>query len=102
MGGLSSPDDRGYSVAVYNSSEIYTLGMFRGTVDFDPGPGTASLAAVGSNSMFLQKLHKGISNDIAETATENAISIYPNPAGDIVTVVNITTPATVTVYDVTG
>lgn len=36
---------------------VYTVGEFRGTVDFDPGPGTANLNMIGTYSnTFVQKL----------------------------------------------
>src|SRR6185436_1054252 len=39
LGGPSS--DRGYSIALDGSTNIYTNGIFYETADFDPGPGTS-------------------------------------------------------------
>ena len=50
-------DDMGYSIVVDTSGNVYTTGSFRGTVDFDPGPGTYNLSSVGTvNAVFISKL----------------------------------------------
>ncbi|MEI8024114.1 MAG: SBBP repeat-containing protein, partial [Actinomycetota bacterium] len=48
--------DSGGSVAVDSSGNIYTTGSFEGTVDFDPGVGTANLTAVAFSDVFVSKL----------------------------------------------
>jgi len=54
MGGTNS--DIGHSIAIDSSNNIYTLGNFTGTVDFDPGPGTSNLTSNGNTNAFIQKL----------------------------------------------
>ncbi|MBK7426249.1 MAG: SBBP repeat-containing protein [Saprospiraceae bacterium] len=54
MGGTAS--DIGYSIAVDGSDNVYTTGYFGGTVDFDPGAGTASLTSAGGLDIFVSKL----------------------------------------------
>ena len=54
FGGTSN--DYGYSVAVDSSGNMYTTGVFQGTVDFDPGAGTANLTSAGSDDVFVSKL----------------------------------------------
>ncbi|MBI4946033.1 MAG: SBBP repeat-containing protein, partial [Bacteroidetes bacterium] len=49
-------NDRGYSIAVDGSGNVYTTGFFRGTVDFDPGAGSYPLTAAGSQEFFISKL----------------------------------------------
>jgi Ca2+-binding RTX toxin-like protein len=48
--------DYGLGIAVDGSGNVHTIGEFQGTVDFDPGAGTASLASSGSWDVFVSKL----------------------------------------------
>ena len=68
--------DQGKSVAVDASGNVFTTGTFRGTVDFDPGAGSASLTSAGSDDMFISKLD----------ASGNYVWAYafggPNPADE--------------------
>ncbi|MFC1735979.1 SBBP repeat-containing protein [Candidatus Hydrogenedentota bacterium] len=48
--------DGGRSVAVDGSGNVYTTGLFHGTVDFDPGPGTYDLIPAGDGATFVSKL----------------------------------------------
>ena len=43
------------SIAVDAAQNLYTLGHFRGTVDFDPGTGTSSLTPLGQWDVYLSK-----------------------------------------------
>jgi len=56
MGGVIG--EVGYAIAVDDSSNVYTTGVFTGTVDFDPGQGSFNLstASAGNGDIFLSKL----------------------------------------------
>lgn len=49
-------DEIGWAIATDNSSNVYVTGSFIGTVDFDPGAGTASVTSVNANDVFVLKL----------------------------------------------
>lgn len=49
-------DDYCYSIALDTAGFIYLVGSFKETVDFDPGPATFNLTAVGGQDIFIQKL----------------------------------------------
>ena len=53
-GGTSA--DYGYSIAIDDSGNVYTTGVFRSTVDFDPGAGTFNISAIGTTDQFISKL----------------------------------------------
>jgi hypothetical protein len=55
IGGTSAVDSRG--ICIDRSGNLYIIGHSSGTTDFDPGPGTYTLAAAsGSWDMFVLKL----------------------------------------------
>ena len=54
MGGVFG--DAGRSITTDTDNNVYTIGYFRDTVDFDPGLGTHELSSLGNADMFIQKL----------------------------------------------
>jgi hypothetical protein len=56
IGGSTTGYDIGYSLALDVSGNVYTTGVFTGTVDFDPGTGTFNLISAGDNDIFILKL----------------------------------------------
>lgn len=51
--------DIGYDIKTDNFGHVYTLGTYRLTVDFDPGPGTFNLTSTGYDDIFILKLDTG-------------------------------------------
>ncbi|MDB5191577.1 MAG: hypothetical protein JWQ96_1140 [Segetibacter sp.] len=84
---FGSPDfDRGTSIGVDASGNVYTTGFFSTTADFDPGAGTSNLTSAGSSDVFISKLSSAgtfvwarrmggtggdVSNDLALDASGN-------------------------------
>ncbi len=54
MGGIS--EDKGYSIAVDGSGNVYSTGSFNGTVDFDPDTGSFNLTSSGGTDIFVHKI----------------------------------------------
>lgn len=87
MGGTNI--DGAYSISLDDDGNVYTIGIFYGTGDFDPNTGTSNLTAVGTRSdVFISKLDDsgnyvwagrigGIGDDMANSiTTDNAGNIY--------------------------
>lgn len=53
----STAQDNALSVTVDGSDNIYALGEFSGTVDFDPGGATFNLTSAPSDDLFILKLN---------------------------------------------
>ena len=48
--------EKGLDITLDNSGNIYAVGQFTGTVDFDPGPGVFNLNSNGDYDLFICKL----------------------------------------------
>lgn len=49
--------DNANSIAVDAAGNVYTVGDFNGTVDFDPGTGTFNLSGIANGDVFILKLN---------------------------------------------
>ena len=82
-------EDKGYSVAVDSSGNIYTTGIFSGTVDFDPGAGTANLTSAGSWEVFVSKLNSAGElvwvKKFGSTAADQGTSVAVDSLGNVYT-----------------
>jgi hypothetical protein len=82
MGNAS--DDAGNSLTIDGSGNAYITGYFNGTVDFDPGAGTANLTSAGLSDIFLAKYDAGgnyvFAKQMGGTGTDvgNAVSLEGN------------------------
>lgn len=55
--GSAEPDlEEALGIDVDAAGHVYTTGVFAGTVDFDPGPGTMDMSAVQNLDIYIQKL----------------------------------------------
>lgn len=50
--------DYGYSLALDEDENVYTVGTFKGTVDMDPGAGVYNLSSAGEQAMYIHKMDK--------------------------------------------
>jgi hypothetical protein len=80
-------NDYGEGVAVGPNGDVYGIGYFEGTVDFDPGSGTKSLTSAGSTDIFILKLDSKGSFDWAVqnggTNVDVGASICVNASGSV-------------------
>lgn len=87
MGGVAS--DWGVSIVVDRSGNIYTTGIFAGTGDFDPGPGSNNLASAGNMDIFISKLDASgnfiWAKGVGGTSIENSFSIAIDYQGNVYT-----------------
>ena len=84
MGGTN--DDRGLSIAVDASGNVYTTGYFYGTADFDPGAGTFYLTPAGACDIFIVKLN--VLTGIESIDNNHGISVFPNLSGGKIQVIS--------------
>lgn len=90
--GGTGGDDIGLSITTDNSGNVYTVGNFQGTVDFDPGAGVFNLISAGVQDIFISKLDASGNFIWAERMGgpyfDEARSIIINPLGEIYTTGN--------------
>ncbi len=82
-----SGNEYGKSVATDASGNVYTVGYFSGTVDFDPGAGTANLTSSGSDDVFISKIDSSGNHvwakNIGSTSTDQAFSVATDSSGNV-------------------
>ena len=87
MGGTAS--DRGQSIALDASDNVYTTGWFQGIADFDPGSGTFNLTSAGIGHIFISKLDASgnfvWAKAMGETDYDYGYSIALDASGNVYT-----------------
>ncbi|MDC0231342.1 SBBP repeat-containing protein [Aureispira] len=70
-----------HSMTTDISGNVYTTGVYAGTVDFDPGSAVNNLTCIGWNDCFIQKLIPGNNNNFVELIGKYKVnvSVFPNP-----------------------
>ncbi len=97
----ATSNDVGEAISVTSNGDVFVTGSFIGTIDVDPGSNDYLLAGSnGWSNMFLFRWNQNIGVGLRETKI-NEVKIYPNPASQQLTV-NLTKPAAVEVYSITG
>ena len=91
MRGSDPVGSRGFAVGTDASGNVYTTGLFKGRVDFDPGPGIYSLDPLGTDDIYISKLDSAgtflwvkqmdVISSAAITAKSKAIAI--DAAGNV-------------------
>ena len=71
-------------IFVDNVDNLYTVGSFQGTVDFDPFVTAKHRTAIGQSDVFIQRHTPSPLVDILELKEENEriVKVYPNPSQD--------------------
>jgi hypothetical protein len=83
----STGSDQSSSIATDNKDNIYAVGRFSGTVDFDPGPASFALTSAGSYDAFAVKMSRqgGLlwAESIGGTGVEHGNGVAHSPGGTI-------------------
>lgn len=79
--------DEGYALAIDAQGYIYTTGLFRSTVDFDPGDGVTELTANGNKDIFIQKLDNDgnfvWAKNIGGSSNDKAFELVVDATGNV-------------------
>lgn len=85
MGGSST--ELGLGIAVDDLGDVFTTGLFQGTVDFDPGPASDDRTSAGNYDIYVQKLSESgdhiWTHSIGSTGYDNGYGIATNSAGQV-------------------
>jgi len=100
LGGTSYDD--AWSIALDSFDNIYTIGSFSYTVDFDPGIGVYNLTSVGDNDVFIHKM-RAENLGVSDIKFGEHFKIYPNPTSGILSINGeINNLTQIQIYSITG
>jgi hypothetical protein len=88
------------ALAVDGQGNVYSSGAFADTVDFDPGAGVYNLGAPFPVDLYVHKMSQ-IAIGLEEVAGPDIV-VYPNPAGDRVTILYDASPGTASIEILDG
>ena len=87
IGGLY--DDRPTSITLDATGSIYLTGFFTNTMDADPDTGVSVLSPAQSQNIFIGKYANTFTSLFElEKDTRSSLFVYPNPANEIITIIN--------------
>lgn len=79
--------DYGNAIATDNSGNVFTTGLFQGTVDFDPGTSVFNLISLGGGDAFISKLDANgnflWARQIGGLAGERGLAITTDNSGNV-------------------
>ena len=82
--------DEGRSLALDSAGNVYTIGYFQSTVDFDPGNGTYNLSSSGDEDIYISKLdasgNLAWARNIGGSSSDFGASIALDTAGNVYTI----------------
>lgn len=80
-------NDEGWSCSVDALGNVYTVGHFSGTVDFDPGPDSTKFTSAGNMDVFIQKMDAAgnfvWAKSIGGVGNEEAYAVCIDGAGNV-------------------
>lgn len=84
---VGASDDQGRNLVVDGSGNVFVVGRFAGTVDFDPSAGTANLVSSGGDDAFVAKYsNTGVYQwaiKIGSAGNETAEGVSVDASGDV-------------------
>ncbi len=78
-------NDEGYIVNVDSSNNVYVLGTFNSTSDFDPSSATTNLTSAGATDIFILKLTPVIAPTLTTSSASNTTRSSTTLSGSITT-----------------
>ncbi|MCB0401130.1 MAG: T9SS type A sorting domain-containing protein [Flavobacteriales bacterium] len=84
----SNSSDLSYQIVADNGGNTYQIGLFSGTVDFDPGPGIFNMTEAGNTDIYIRKLDSNgnliWAKQIGGNVSQEALSITIDHSGNVV------------------
>jgi hypothetical protein len=77
--------DVGIALTLDQASNIYLVGWYEQSADFDPTVGISTLTSAGNTDVFIVKLNQSLTT-LNENKLTTALSIFPNPASNVLNI----------------